>query len=44
MNCRELMLKEHPKVHLGATGNAAAQRNYFDSCMRRTGDSKHASD
>ncbi|MDI1345046.1 MAG: hypothetical protein PSV22_13220 [Pseudolabrys sp.] len=34
MNCRDLMLKEHPTVRFGGNGTAAAQREYFDSCMR----------
>lgn len=35
MNCRDLMLKEHPTVRIGGHGTATAQREYFDSCMRR---------
>lgn len=35
MNCRELMLKQHPTVRFGSNGTATAQREYFDSCMRR---------
>lgn len=34
MNCRDLMLKEHPTVRFGSNGTATAQREYFDSCMR----------
>ena len=34
MNCRDLMLKQHPTVRFGSNGTATAQREYFDSCMR----------
>jgi hypothetical protein len=37
MNCRDLMLKERPTVRFGDAGSAAAQREYFDGCMRRAG-------
>ena len=35
MNCRDLMLKQHPTVRFGGNGTATVQREYFDSCMRR---------
>lgn len=44
LTCRELMLKEHPKVGFGIHGNAVAQRDHFDSCMRRTSDRRQASE
>ncbi|MDO8877977.1 MAG: hypothetical protein Q8M24_11115 [Pseudolabrys sp.] len=40
MNCRDLMLKQHPTVRFGGNGTATAQRDYFDSCMRRAGNSQ----
>lgn len=35
MNCRDLMLKQHPTVRFGSNGTANVQREFFDSCMRR---------
>lgn len=37
LNCRQQMLKEHPTVLFGEKGSAAAQRDHFQSCMRRAG-------
>jgi hypothetical protein len=36
--CRALMVKAHPIDVFGSTGSAAAQRSYFQECVRRRGD------
>jgi hypothetical protein len=35
--CREMMLKAHPTMMYGTNGSAAAQREYFQECIRRQG-------
>ena len=35
--CRAMMLKAHPTQMYGATGSAAAQRDYYQDCIRRQG-------
>ncbi len=40
MTCRDLMIKEHPPVLFSGSGSATAQRDYFDRCMRQTGNAQ----
>ena len=40
--CRALMVKAHPTILFGPTGTAAAQRAYFEECIRRQGDMPEA--
>lgn len=40
--CRTLMLRAHPVEMYGSTGSAAAQRSYFDQCIRQQGDMSEA--
>lgn len=35
--CRAMMLKAHPTMMYGRTGSAAAQREYYQDCIRRQG-------
>jgi hypothetical protein len=42
--CRTLMLRAHPVEMYGMTGSAAAQRSYFDECIRKQGDMSEAAD
>jgi hypothetical protein len=35
--CREMMVKAHPTVMYGTNGAAAAQREYFQDCIKRQG-------
>ena len=35
--CREMMLKAHPTMMYGTNGTAAAQREYFQECIKRQG-------
>jgi hypothetical protein len=35
--CRTMMLKAHPTEMYGTTGSAAAQREYFQDCIKRQG-------
>jgi len=35
--CRAMMVKAHPSILFGRTGTAAAQRAYFEECVRRNG-------
>lgn len=37
LNCRDQAFKQYPPVRFGPHGNATAQRDFFDSCMRREG-------
>jgi hypothetical protein len=36
-HCRAMMLKAHPVQMYGASGSAAAQRDYFKKCIERQG-------
>src|SRR5258708_20090280 len=35
--CRAMMLKAHPTMMYGRTGSAAAQRDYYQDCIKRQG-------
>ena len=35
--CRTMMLKAHPTTMYGRTGSAAAQREYYQDCIKRQG-------
>ena len=35
--CRAMMVRAHPSTFYGATGTAAAQREYFQTCIRQQG-------
>ena len=35
--CRAMMLKAHPTEMYGTSGSAAAQREYFQDCIKRQG-------
>ena len=40
--CQELMVKAHPTELYGSSGTAAAQRAYFEECVRRQGNMPEA--
>jgi hypothetical protein len=40
--CRAMMLQAHPTEVFGSKGVAAAQRTYFQDCVRRKGDTPAA--
>ena len=35
--CRAMMLKAHPTMMYGRAGSAAAQRDYYQDCIKRQG-------
>ena len=40
--CRALMIKAHPIELFGSSGSAAAQRAYFQDCIRKGGEASGA--
>ncbi len=40
--CQQLMVKAHPTELYGSSGTAAAQRTYFEECVRRQGNMPEA--
>jgi hypothetical protein len=42
--CRALMIKAHPIEVFGSAGSAAAQRVYFQDCIRKGGEGSSGAD